>query len=182
MTRLLTPTMKAEMPSAAQVRDLYLAAASEPPLNEGASEADLFAGVYAASLRDDDVTAVTAHDGGSLTGFAYGHPWSWDEQRYEWALSLCSRLGEVTERLEGTQVLCLLARHPRATGSGLGRAVLVSWLSGIGPRECWLQTDDVDSPARRLYDALGFVPIGHGPDAPDGASGLVMLRDAPRGG
>lgn len=180
--RLLTPTMEPEMPPAAQVRDLYLAAASEPPLNEGEREADLFAGVYAASLRDDDVTAVTAHDGGSLTGFAYGHPWSWAEQEYEWAFSLRSRLGEVAERLEGTQVLCLLARHPSAAGAGLGRAVLASWLSSVGSRACWLQTDDVGSPARRLYDALGFVAIGHGPDAPNGAPGLVMLRDAPAGG
>jgi hypothetical protein len=38
----------------------------------------------------------------------------------------------------------------------------------------WLQTTDADSPARRLYRRMGYRPIGHGPEAPDGAPGLVL--------
>ena len=178
MAPFLPPTATSDTPSAAQVRGLYLAASAEPPLNEGEAEADLFAGVHAACLRDDEVCAALVHEGDALVGLAYGHRWSWEEQRYPWADSLRSRLGPFADRLEGAHALCLLARHPSAAGRGLGREVLTTWLAGIGPVACWLQATDVDSPARRLYDAHG-VAIGHGPDAPDGTPGLVMLREAP---
>lgn len=159
-----------------EVRDLYFAAFSEPPLNETQETAELFAQVYRVSLEREAVTAVISYDGGELSGFAYGHPWSWADQQYEWAHTLRERLGEAAGKLEGACVLSLLARHPRAGGTGTGRGVLESWLGGIGHSACWLQTSDTDSPASRLYAAQGFTPIGHGPDAPDGKPGLVLYR------
>nr|WP_239536841.1 GNAT family N-acetyltransferase [Arthrobacter roseus] len=166
------------MPSASEVRVVYFAASSGPPLSETEDVAELFANVYATSLRDEDVAAAVAYEADTLTGFAYGHRWLWAEQHYEWASTLRSRLGEAAKRLDGAQVSSLLARHPRASGAGIGRAVLESWLDGIGPEACWLQTSDLDSPARRLYQAHGFVEIGHGPDTPNGKPGLVLFRDA----
>lgn len=134
--------------------------------------------MYAASLNDEDVAAAVNYERNTLTGFAYGHPWIWAEQQYEWAFTLRSRLSEAANKLDGAQVLSLLARHPRATGTGIGRAVLESWLNGIGPVSCWLQTSDLETPAQRLYSAYGFIPIGHGPDAPNGKPGLILFREA----
>lgn len=153
------------------------AAASEPPLSESEAVADLFAQLYASSLKNESVSAAVAYERGSLLGFAYGHPWRWGEQRDEWAEQLKQRLGTPAEVLDGAHVLSLLARHPSAQGSGTGGRVLDAWLTGIGGGPSWLQTSDIPSPARRLYGARGFAPIGHGPDAPDGTPGLVMYRN-----
>lgn len=175
--RILTSNHKAELPPVTEVRDLYFAASSEPPLNETHDTAELLASVYKASVEHEAITAVVSYEEDALTGFAYGNPWSWAEQQYDWANALHERLGEAAEKLEGAHVLSLLARHPRAAGTGVGRTVLNSWLDGIRQSACWLQTSDLDSPARRLYQAQGFIPIGHGPDAPNGAPGLVLFRD-----
>jgi hypothetical protein len=166
-------------PSAEEVRALYSAAASRPPLAEPPSVAALFASLYASSLREEEVTSVTARDGGRLVGFAYGHPWRWAEQQDPWADQLRARLGgPAAAQLEGAFALSLLARDPDERHRGLGREVLARWLRAIGPRSCWLQTTDVESPARHVYAAAGFAPLGHGPDAPDGNPGLVLLRPA----
>lgn len=175
---LLPPDRQPEMPSAAEVRDLYLAAASEPPLNETEEVADLFARLYEVSLEHEAVTGVVTYDSEMLTGFAYGHRWWWAKQQNEWARSLYERLGDAADMLDGTYALTMLARHPRVSGTGTGRAVLKTWLDGIGQTVCWLQTSDMDTPATRLYQAQGFARIGHGPDAPNGEPGLVLLRNA----
>ena len=109
-------------------------------------------------------------------GFAYGHQWRWAEQRDPWADQLRARLGDAAaDALEGSTALGLLARDPDDRYRGLGREVLDRWLRAVAPGSCWLQTTDVDSPARRVYEAVGFAPVGHGPDAPDGRPGLVLL-------
>lgn len=76
----------------------------------------------------------------------------------------------------GTHSLNLLARHPGPRYRGLGRTVLTRWIEAIGYGACWLQTSDLDSPATRLYTSLGFQTVGHGPEAPNGEPGLVLLR------
>ncbi|WP_374230838.1 GNAT family N-acetyltransferase [Humibacter sp. RRB41] len=166
------------MPSEAEVRELYRAASVEPPLSEPESVADLFARLYAFALSSEDLSAVTAMEHGRLVAFAYGHPWSWSEQQDAWSAQLRERLGVVSQTLEGTHVLSLLARHPDATGTRLGARVLNAWLAGIDNSCVWLQTSDMKTPALRLYEQLGFVAIGHGPDAPNGMPGLVLYREA----
>jgi ribosomal protein S18 acetylase RimI-like enzyme len=140
--------------------------------------ADVFARLYEVSLEHEPVTAVVAYDDEMFTGFAYGHRWWWAEQQDDWAYTLRERLGEAASRLDGTYALTMLARHPHVAGTGTGRAVLKTWLDGIGQAACWLQTSDMDSPATRLYQAEGFARIGHGPDAPNGEPGLVLFRNA----
>lgn len=166
------------LPSREEVRALYAAAAALPPLNESSASAELFASVYEASVTTERVVAVSATDEGRLVAFAYGHPWLWEAQTYAWAYQLRDLLGDDADRLDGTYSLNLLARHPDAKYRGLGRTVLARWLEAIGHGSCWLQTTDIDSPATRLYASLGFQPVGHGPEAPNGAPGLVLLRPA----
>lgn len=168
-----------DLPAREDVRALYAAAAQRPPLNEPASSAELFASVYEASVRSDRVLAVSATDEGRLVAFAYGHPWLWEEQTYPWAQELQDRLGEDAVKLDGTYSLNLLARDPDERYRGLGLAVLTRWIQAIGESACWLQTSDIESPARRLYRSLAFEALGHGPQAPNGRPGLVLLRPAP---
>lgn len=82
------------MPTPAEVRELYAVASAEPPLNEDEAAADLFASVYAAALRDEQIAAALVRSEGRLVAFAYGHPWVWEEQRYAWADELRACLGE----------------------------------------------------------------------------------------
>jgi GNAT superfamily N-acetyltransferase len=179
MVQIQVGSPPTDPPRAEEVRALYAAAASRPPLNELPSAAALFASLYASSLGEEEITAATARDEGRLVGFAYGHPWLWADQQDPWADQLRARLGgDAAAELEGAFALSLLARDPDERYRGLGREILARWLRAIGPRACWLLTTDVESPARQAYGAAGFTPFGHGPDAPDGNPGLVLLKPA----
>lgn len=176
MIRFLPPDAHDQMPAASAVRDLYFAAASEPPLNESKAVAALFADLYDAALKSEAVSAAIAYEEDKLTAFVYGYPWRWDEQQDDWSAELKTCLGSTSELLDGAHALLLLARDPAARGAGTGRRVLEAWLTGMGNGPSWLQTTDLMSPARRLYETEGFKPVGHGPPAPDGKPGLVMYR------
>jgi GNAT superfamily N-acetyltransferase len=172
------PGISGVLPPRSEVEELYGRAAAEPPLNEDPEHAELFANVYDVSVRNGQVLMTltrTQHDG-QLSSFAYGHYWKWEEQKYPWAFELQSSLGERSLELESTFALNLLARDPRRRDRGIGRRTLEAWLDEVAGYGCWLQTDDIDSPARRLYESLGFSELGHGPEAPNGRPGLVMLR------
>ena len=175
-----TPGISGVLPPASEIEDLYGAAAAEPPLSEGTEHVSLFADVYDVSVRTGQVLIALTRTraDGRLSSFAYGHFWSWAEQKYPWAFDLYSRLGEDAAELESTFALNLLARDPLQRKHGLGRRTLRDWLDAVEGYGCWLQTDDIDSPARRLYESLGFEAVGHGPQAPNGQPGLVMLRPA----
>ncbi|WP_181275888.1 GNAT family N-acetyltransferase [Brevibacterium oceani] len=175
-----SPGVSGVLPPRSEVEELYRAAAAEPPLNEDPEYAKLFADVYDVSVRNGQVLmALTrARTDGRLTSFAYGHYWKWEEQKYPWAFELQSSLGESSLDLESTFALNLLARDPNHRNRGIGRRTLETWLQEVVGYGCWLQTDDIDSSARRLYSSLGFTDLGHGPKAPNGRPGLVMHRPA----
>lgn len=175
------PGVSGVLPPREEVEAIYGAAAAEPPLNEDPKYATLFADVYDVSVRRGQVVMALARSqtDGRLSAFAYGHYWNWEEQKYPWAFELQSSLGERCTELESTFALNLLARDPRRRDQGIGRRTLEAWLNAVAGYGCWLQTDDIDSPARRLYESLGFTELGHGPEAPNGRPGLVMFRPAP---
>lgn len=165
-----------DMPEAEEVRDLYTSAATEPPLNETPQTAQVFADLFATALERNDVVAVSARLRGQLVAFAYGHPWRWEEQCDEWGEDLKLRLGAQASVIDKTVALFLLARRPSVQRRGLGRRVLTAWLDSVGDESVWLQTTDIDTPALRLYRSVGFKAIGHGPQAPNNAPSLVMLK------
>ncbi|MFP3397814.1 GNAT family N-acetyltransferase [Brevibacterium sp. SIMBA_078] len=172
------PGVAGVLPPRSEVEAVYGAAAAEPPLNEDPRFASLFADVYEVSVRNGQVlmTLTRTQPDGRLSSFAYGHHWKWEEQKYPWAFELQSRLGGASTELESTFALNLLARDPNRRVRGLGRRTLETWIGEVGRFGCWLQTDDIDSPARRLYETLGFTELGHGAEAPNGHPGLVMYR------
>lgn len=176
MFEVVTTPLPSEIPTPTEVRELYAAASAEPPLNEDETSADLFASVYAAALRDEQIVAALVRNAGRLVALAYGHPWVWEEQRYAWADELRACLGDNADLLDGTYSLVLLARDPEVRGQGFGTATLDAWFAQINGAATWLQTTDADTPARHLYTKFGFVPFGHGPSAPNGEPGLVMFR------
>lgn len=182
ITTLVLESMSAAhqqtLPTPSAVRQLYRAASKEPPLNDPVSTAELFAGIYESALKHEEVAVTAIYEQGALTAFVYGHPWLWGDQQYPWAAQLQEMLDEAADRLEGTVALCLLARHPAFNGHGLGRRALNSWLRENGHVPVWLATSNAPSPAIALYDTTGFQRLGHGPDAPNGAPALVMLREA----
>jgi len=164
-----------EFPAPLEVEAVYQAASAEPPLSEPENVARLFGTLYATAIKDEKVVCVSARDDDRLVGLAYGHPWSWSEQRDSWAQDLNEQLGAEAASLDNTFVISLLARDPAAGGAGLGRRLLDDLIAAVDPLACWLVTTDSDSSARALYAAYGFHSIGHGPNAPDGRPGLVML-------
>lgn len=162
------------MPS--DVEDLYALASAGPPLAEPAEVASMFATLYDLALDRTDVLAVTAREVGELVGFGYGHLWHWDEQTDEWSADLHERLGDSAAMIEGAFAVQLLAVHPAFTRHGLGFELLKRIMVGSAAHVHWLQTTDADSPARRLYRRMGYRPLGHGPEAPNGEPGLVLIH------
>lgn len=176
MIEFLSHSERAQMPTVAVVRGLYRAASAEPPLSEPEAVADLFADIYGSAVEHEEVAAVVARHEGEVTAFAYGHPWTWEQQEDAWSAELHRTLGTASALLDGAHVLSLLVRHPGAARSALGSRVLEAWLTGIGGGPVWLQTTDIETPALRLYKTFGFDSIGHGPKAPNGEPGLVLYR------
>lgn len=166
----------AALPSPEQIEDLYALASSGGPLAELAEVATMFADLYDLALDRTDLVAVTAKEAGELVGFGYGHRWRWAEQTDGWSQDLAERLGDASVRLEDAFAVQLLAVHPSFTRRGLGFELLKHLMVASAANVHWLQASDADSPALRLYRRMGYRPLGHGPEAPDGRAGLVLVH------
>lgn len=166
------------MPEPAEVEQLYGAAAALPPLNESPEVATMFAGLYQQVRGAPDTIVVTARRQGQLVGFAYGHPWSWMTATDNWSQQLRGRLRDDADLLDNSFAVELLVVAPSVAGNGLGGWLLSTLLTQDDHAVSWLQTTDLDTPARRLYQHTGWIPLGHGPDAPNGRPGLVMIHRA----
>jgi GNAT superfamily N-acetyltransferase len=166
----------ADMPPPDEVERLYADASAAPPLAEPPSVAGMFARLYAEARGFPGAIAVSARSDGALVGFGYGHPWTWAEATDPWSLQLRERLGTAAGELDDAFAVELLAVAPAASGAGLGRRLLSALLDATGRSVAWLQTTDKETPALRLYRGTGWQPIGHGPDAPDGRPGLVLVH------
>lgn len=168
-----------DLPSTREIEQLYAAASQPPPLSEPPEVAQSFGRLYGYARVRDDVVGLGAFNDGQLIGFAYGHPWAWESEVDPWSQQLRLRLGLVgAGRIHGSFAVLLLAVHPSAGRRGLGAALLESLMQKSGSETHWLQTTDSDTPAQCLYRRVGFTALGHGPDAPDGRPGLVLIHTA----
>jgi ribosomal protein S18 acetylase RimI-like enzyme len=148
----------AALPAPSDVEELYA-------LSTGGGDADaaaLFATLYDLALDRSDVIAVTAREMGELVGFGYGHRWLWAEQKDDWSTDLARELGEDANRLEQAFAVQLLAVHPSFTHHGLGFELLKQMMVASSAEVHWLQLEDSDSPARRLFRRMGYRPLGDG--------------------
>lgn len=172
-------SVEADMPAAVDVERLYAAASASPPLSERPEVARMFARLYDHARSQPGAIAVSARRSTALVGFAYGHAWRWQWATDSWSRQLGDRLGADAALLEDTFAVALLAVSPGEARAGLGRRLLETLLAHDDHAVAWLQTTDFDSPARRLYERCGWTALGHGPDAPNGAPGLVMVSPSP---
>lgn len=66
---------------------------------------------------------------------------------------------------------------PEIRGHGVGRTMVqtaLAWMRGIGVKRAILGVTNGDRPARRLYDAMGFQPIGELEPLREGSSQNVQ--------
>ena len=148
----------AVLPAPSDVEELYA-------LSTGGGAPDtaaLFATLYDLALDRSDVVAVTAREMGELVGFGYGHRWLWSEQNDDWSTELARDLGDDANRLEQAFAVQLLAVHPKFTHHGLGFELLKQMMVASAAEVHWLQLEDSDSPARRLFRRMGYRPLGDG--------------------
>jgi ribosomal-protein-alanine N-acetyltransferase len=152
-----------------------LFARGEPVLSEAASrDAAAIAALHAASFRrgwseqeveglltDRHVIAHRAMTGSTMAGF------------------IMSRLVE-----DEAEILSVAVARPRR-GRGLARDLLklhLGRLAGLGARAVFLEVDEHNTAAIRLYDRAGFREISRRPNYYPGAAGeavaaLVLRRD-----
>ena len=163
----------ADLPGPAEVEDLYTLASG----GAKTGVAEVFATLYDLALDRNDIVAVTAREVGELVGFGYGHRWRWSEQADEWSEDLGRQLGDdAAVQLEGAFAIHLLAVHPAFAHRGLGFELLKQLMVASAADVHWLQTEDADSPARRLFQRMGYRPLAHGPQGADGTPGLVLVH------
>jgi [ribosomal protein S18]-alanine N-acetyltransferase len=150
-------------------------ARSEPALSE-------------AGMRDAAALAA-------LHGAAFRRGWSEDEfERLLLDKAVIAHRAMIGATLAGFIVSRLAAREaeilsvavaPARRGGGLARRLLdlhLRRLAGLGTTAIFLEVDEDNAPARRLYARAGFREVGrrpayyaHGPQAPSNA--LVLRRD-----
>jgi ribosomal-protein-alanine N-acetyltransferase len=141
-----------------------------------------------ASARD--ASAIAALHGGS---FRCG----WSEQEVEGLLLdrhvvahrvlMGTRLaGFIMSRLvEDEAEILSVAVAGRQRGRGLARQLLnlhLRWLAGLGARSVFLEVDEHNDPALRLYHRVGFSEVSRRPNYYPGSGGkaaaaLVLRRD-----
>jgi ribosomal protein S18 acetylase RimI-like enzyme len=111
-------------------------------------------------LRREGFALTTARNAdGELVGFCYGYI---GEHGQFWTDYVAARIHPTLEKawLGGHFEIVELAVDEASRGRGLGRALLTTLLDSRGEDRIALQTLAQDSPARPLYDSLGFTPFG----------------------
>ena len=142
---------------------LYVAAMKLPPEAAAIKRAQV-----PGHLRDPSARAVLADtNSGELAGFGYGvagraGDFWWD--RVLTGLMVTASPGSASAAtarrwLDRSFEICELHVRPDCQRQGLGRAILVELLAEAPYDTALLSTEDVDSPARRLYRSLGFVDV-----------------------
>jgi GNAT superfamily N-acetyltransferase len=105
--------------------------------------------------------AVGAWRGDELVGFSYGPvaaPGQWWHDPVAPRLAVRGLGGWITD----AYVLVELHVRPDVHGHGVGPRLLDALFAAVNAPRAVLSTDDLDTPARRLYTRLGFVDLIRG--------------------
>ncbi|MFE4372756.1 GNAT family N-acetyltransferase [Streptomyces sp. NPDC056835] len=105
---------------------------------------------------------------GRLVGFVYGLP----NDRAHWWSTVVEPYLRTTgseDWLVDSFVITELHVHPEFQARGIGRALITTITDSAGEPKSILSAIDIESPARRLYRALGYTDLArqvHFPSAP----------------
>ncbi len=118
--------------------------------------------ILAAHLQRSGLRAVVAlDDDDRMVGVAYGYqgsPGQWWHDQVREALTPV----QVRQWLDDAFEVCELHVRPALHGTGLGRELLATLLSGLSARTAVLTTPDAETRARRFYRAGGWVDLRRG--------------------
>jgi GNAT superfamily N-acetyltransferase len=135
------------------VLDVY-ADAMEVPLAAARQRRSVLAG----HLDRRGLRAVAALDGNQLVGIGYGYrgaPGQWWHDQVRAAMDPALAKTWLRDPFE----VCELHVRPTLQGTGLGRDVLLTLLSGTEAATAVLTTPDADTRARRFYRSGGWVDL-----------------------
>lgn len=88
----------------------------------------------------------------------------------------------ISRVVEDEAEILMVAVSPRAQGHGLGKGLLARHLARLaarGARQVFLEVDEGNQPAIRLYRRAGFEPAGRRPgyyEKPEGSAAALVLR------
>jgi ribosomal protein S18 acetylase RimI-like enzyme len=144
-----------------EIERIYHDAFSVSPWTKTAGSIRNFATeVFPRHLAHDGFELATARDGdGKLVGFCYG--FIGNHGQY-WTDYVAARIHPSLEKewLGGHFEITELAVDEASRDRGIGRALLTTLLESRGDDRMALQTIVQASPARSLYESMGFTPFG----------------------
>jgi len=139
-----------------EVLEVYAAAMDVPPASARARRS-----IITAHLEREGLRAVVAVDGDRMVGVVYGYqggPGQWWHDQVREALTP----EQAQEWLDGAFEVCELHVRPALHGTGIGRDLLTTLLSGLPCRTAVLTTPDAETRARRFYRHGGWVDLRRG--------------------
>jgi ribosomal protein S18 acetylase RimI-like enzyme len=145
-----------------EIEGMYRAAFSVAPWNSLEIGIENFErDILPRHLKREGFAMTTARNAaGTLLGFCYGY--IGDHGQY-WTDYVAARIHPSLEKawLGGHFEIAELAVDEGHRGQGLGRALLTTLLDSRGEDCIALQTLAASSPARSLYESIGFSAFGH---------------------
>jgi GNAT superfamily N-acetyltransferase len=144
---------------------VYRSVFTRPPFNDSETEVGGFAEEFVGDVRHPEFRCFTARRSGELVGFAYGFRTFTDQPWNPWYEEILRSVGPAVSDswIRGRFAVGWLAVLEQHRGHGIGAALHDELVASGGPTRWWLVTHDLDSPARRLYQARGWVELGRGP-------------------
>lgn len=149
---------------------VYRAAFAEEP---GGPSMDLLGGQLATHRARERFTVVGAMDGDALVGFAYGYT----GRRGQWwpdHVAANTSVELIDTWIGGHFEVVVLAVVPQARGRGVGAALMTALLEGRPEPRALLGTGQRPSPARRLYERLGWTELQHDLDGEHSLYGRLL--------
>jgi ribosomal protein S18 acetylase RimI-like enzyme len=106
--------------------------------------------------------AVTGADLSRVVAFAYGFtgvPGQWWHDVVKTGITATAGPAAATKWLDDVLEIAEVHVHPACQAQGIGRRMMFALTDGRGERTALLSTRDAQTPARRLYQSLGFADL-----------------------
>src|SRR5712691_5448609 len=162
-----------------EVVDVYRSVFTQPPFNDSEREVGWFAQEFGTDVELPEFRCFVARLGGAVVGFAYGFRTFEGEPWNDWYAEVLRAVGPAAADawIRGRFAVGWLAVRAEHRQHGIGSRLYEGLLASEGQARWWLVTQDLDTPARRLYRRRGWVEIGRGPLGWGRAERLVLGLD-----